>query len=109
LSEGLRQAGGFTTVMAVEMDQHAAATFSLNHPEAELFVGSIERWLSTGQIPQVDVIIGGPPCQGFSTLGKQDIQDERNVLWKEYARAIVLAEPTYFTTGSRATSRVGSR
>jgi DNA (cytosine-5)-methyltransferase 1 len=96
LSEGLHQTGGFNTVMAVEMDRHAAATFSLNHPATELFVGPIEEWLSIGHVPQIDVIIGGPPCQGFSTLGKQDVQDDRNALWKEYARAIVRAEPTYF-------------
>ena len=96
LSEGLRQSGRFETVQAVELDSSAAATYSLNHPGAELYVGPIQKWLSESVIPQVDVIIGGPPCQGFSRLGKQDFQDERNVLWREYAGTIVLARPAYF-------------
>jgi len=96
LSQGLAEVGGFTTVQAVEMDVAAAATYSLNHPEAEVFVGRIEDWLAEDCVPSVDVIIGGPPCQGFSTLGKQDVEDDRNVLWLEYARAIVKAQPKYF-------------
>lgn len=96
LSEGLRQAGFFRTVQAVEMDPEAAATYSLNHPEADVFVGPIQEWLAQGEVPPVDVIIGGPPCQGFSQLGKQDVEDERNALWREYAKTIVLARPAYF-------------
>lgn len=96
LSEGLRQAGFFRTVQAVEMDPEAAATYSLNHPEADVFVGPIQEWLAQGKVPPVDVIIGGPPCQGFSQLGKQDVEDERNALWREYAKTIVLARPGYF-------------
>lgn len=95
-SEGLRQAGGYVTVQAVEMDPSAAATYSLNHAKASLYVGPIQQWLVEAVIPQVDVIIGGPPCQGFSRLGKQDIHDERNVLWREYVQTIVAAQPQYF-------------
>lgn len=96
LSEGLRQSGVFETVQAVEMDPEAAATYSLNHPEADVYVGPIQDWLQTATMPAVDVIIGGPPCQGFSQLGKQDAEDERNALWREYARTIVLTQPAYF-------------
>ena len=78
------------------MDASAAATYSLNHPDAELYVGPIQEWLADSTVPKVDVIIGGPPCQGFSRLGKRDLQDGRNVLWREYARTIVLARPAYF-------------
>ncbi len=96
LSEGLRQSGCFETVQAVEMDPEAAATYSLNHPEADIYVGPIQDWLQTAMMPTVDVIIGGPPCQGFSQLGKQDVEDERNALWREYAHTIVVTEPAYF-------------
>ncbi|HEY5528221.1 MAG TPA: DNA cytosine methyltransferase [Thermoleophilia bacterium] len=96
LSAGMARAGGFRVVQAVEMDVAAAATYSLNHPEAEVFVGKIEDWLAAGDVPRVDVIVGGPPCQGFSTLGKQDFEDDRNALWHEYARTIVKARPKYF-------------
>ena len=96
LSSGLHRAGGFTTVQAVEMDVAAAATYSLNHPRAAVHVGPIQEWLRDGTVPEVDVVVGGPPCQGFSTLGKQDAEDVRNVLWEEYARAVVRARPRYF-------------
>jgi DNA (cytosine-5)-methyltransferase 1 len=96
LSTGLQESGSFETVAAVEMDLHAAATFSLNHPEADVYVGPIQDWLET-QLPiDIDVIIGGPPCQGFSTLGKQDAEDDRNDLWREYARTLVRVQPSFF-------------
>ncbi|RYN14723.1 DNA methyltransferase [Bifidobacterium animalis subsp. animalis] len=44
----------------------------------------------------VDIIIGGPPCQGFSTLGKQDQEDKRNTLWYQYVEAIHRTHPRYF-------------
>jgi len=96
LSAGLRRAGRFTTVQAVELDVAAAATYSLNHPGTAVHVGPIQDWLRDHQVPEVDVVVGGPPCQGFSTLGKQDAEDVRNMLWEEYARTVVLARPKYF-------------
>ncbi|GAB2900607.1 DNA cytosine methyltransferase [Neomicrococcus lactis] len=96
MTQGFHETGRFKTVAAVEMDQHAAATYSLNHEVDQLFAGSIEDWLEGSNVPQVDVVIGGPPCQGFSALGKQDVLDERNFLWKKYAETIVLAKPKFF-------------
>ena len=96
LSAGMAAAGGYRTVEAVEMDVPAAATYAQNHPETEVFVGPIQDWLREADVPSVDVIVGGPPCQGFSTLGKQDVEDDRNALWEEYARTIVRAQPKYF-------------
>jgi len=88
---------GFRTVQAVEMDAAAAATFALNFPESDVFAGRIQDWLEAGQIPpNIDVIIGGPPCQGFSTLGKQDVEDERNTLWEQYAETIRRVRPKVF-------------
>lgn len=83
-------------VGAVEMNEIAAATYAQNFEVDNQFVGPIERWLDKGEIPTADVILGGPPCQGFSTLGKRDINDVRNILWKRYAEAIVQARPMYF-------------
>ena len=96
LSQGLKESGFFKSVLAVEMDPEAAATFSQNHRDAEIFVGRIQDWLASSDVPSVDIIVGGPPCQGFSTLGKQDGQDERNALWREYVETIIRARPTYF-------------
>jgi len=100
-------AGGFTagfraasdryqTICAVEWDTAAAASYEATFGEGIVFAGSIQDWIELGGIPQADLIVGGPPCQGFSTLGKRDEEDERNSLWREYMRTILLARPKYF-------------
>lgn len=86
----------FKTVRAVEMDIAAAATFEATFGRGIMHHGTIQDWLKTEEVPNVDVVIGGPPCQGFSTLGKQDEEDERNSLWRYYAKTIRLAAPKYF-------------
>jgi DNA (cytosine-5)-methyltransferase 1 len=48
------------------------------------------------QIPSADVMIGGPPCQGFSNLGLKALDDPRNQLWREYMRFIRTARPKVF-------------
>jgi DNA (cytosine-5)-methyltransferase 1 len=85
----------FTTVGAVEWDRAAAASYEATFGKGIVFAGDIKEWLK-GDVPQAEVIIGGPPCQGFSSLGKQDVEDERNSLWREYARTIRRAMPKYF-------------
>lgn len=81
---------------AVELDPAAAATFAATFGTDLVYRGGIETWLKEEDVPQVDVIIGGPPCQGFSMLGKRDTGDERNHLWQEYAATILRAQPKYF-------------
>ena len=97
LSQGLREASRrFTTVRAVENDAAAAASYAHNHGKAKVFAGKIEDWLTSEDVPSADIVIGGPPCQGFSALGKQDVLDERNHLWEYYAETIHRAQPKYF-------------
>lgn len=90
---------------AVEWDTAAAATFALNHGgklvDGELrspvvYSGGIADWLGHEDVPEVDLVIGGPPCQGFSTLGKQDVNDARNLMWREYALTVNRAHARYF-------------
>lgn len=95
MTEGFHAARAFRTVQAVEMDPQAAASYAATFGDI-VHVGPIGDWLRTCEVPSVDVIIGGPPCQGFSTLGKRDVEDVRNVLWRDYARTIVRAQPKYF-------------
>jgi DNA (cytosine-5)-methyltransferase 1 len=95
MTEGLHATGAFRTVQAVEMDVQAAASYAVTFGEL-VHVGPIGDWLATCDVPSVDVVIGGPPCQGFSTLGKQDAEDVRNSLWRDYAHTIVRAKPKYF-------------
>lgn len=104
LTQGFREASSrFRTIRAVEFDAAAAATYAANHGDNVVYSGSIQDWLAEEVVPDVDVIVGGPPCQGFSTLGRQDAEDERNGLWRQYAETIVRARPKYFVVENVAT------
>lgn len=98
LTAGFHQASQrFCSVAAVEMDPYAAASYRATFPGTNVYAGSIQDWIADGRVPdRVDVVVGGPPCQGFSTLGKQDAEDERNRLWEQYAATLVAVEPKYF-------------
>jgi DNA (cytosine-5)-methyltransferase 1 len=97
LTAGLHAASDrFRTVGAVEMDRAAAASYEATYGKGLVYAGDIKSWLAEGDVPRADLIIGGPPCQGFSSLGKQDVEDERNSLWLEYAHTIRRALPKYF-------------
>ena len=97
LTAGFRDADSrCRTLAAVEHDVAAAATFHFNNPEAQVHCGDITEWVDAGDVPTADVVVGGPPCQGFSALGKRDVNDERNQLWEQYARVLLLARPKYF-------------
>jgi DNA (cytosine-5)-methyltransferase 1 len=95
MTEGFHAAGGFRTIRAVESDPAAAASYAATFGDI-VDVIPIGEWLRQGDVPSADIVIGGPPCQGFSTLGKQDVEDVRNALWHDYAKTIVLAAPKYF-------------
>ncbi|WP_231839476.1 DNA cytosine methyltransferase [Blastococcus saxobsidens] len=86
---------GFTSKLAVEWNLFAAATYAANFGEEHTKWGDIAE-VSDGEIPDVDVIIGGPPCQGFSNLGSKDVDDPRNQLWKQYMRFVQVAKPQVF-------------
>jgi len=75
---------GFTPVGAVEIDEDACETYRLNIDKAiySADIASIDLW------PTAQVVIGGPPCQGFSQLGTRDPDDPRNRLWRQYARVV---------------------
>lgn len=101
LTEGWRSAArsaavSSRTVAAVERDPLAAASYAANFGDEAQFVAPIEDWLANHDVPSADVILGGPPCQGFSQLGSRGINDERNFLWLKYAETIVRSQPKYF-------------
>jgi DNA (cytosine-5)-methyltransferase 1 len=85
--------GGFTTVAAVELDATAAATYAANFGEDHVHAVDIADFRD---VPEADVVIGGPPCQGFSNLGTKDPADPRNKLWQEYVRVVLAANPQVF-------------
>jgi DNA (cytosine-5)-methyltransferase 1 len=100
LTEGMRMTGRFRPVAAVELDPAAAATYALNQTTQRerdiVFAGRIEEWLRSGALPAADVVVGGPPCQGFSQLGSQKPNDPRNFLWRCYVDAVRQISPPLF-------------
>lgn len=83
----------FEPIAAVEWDLAAAATYAANFGDDHVFWGDIADF---GTVPKADVVIGGPPCQGFSNLGTRDPDDPRNKLWREYMRVVLAANPKIF-------------
>lgn len=87
--EGARLAG-WQVVSAVESDPQACRTHAANFPEVELHEGDIVGFLKgRGRaLPEqpIDIVYGGPPCQGFSQIGPRDLSDPRNSLYKEFVR-----------------------
>lgn len=87
----------FRTVAAVEMDTDAAASFEATFGTGIVAPQPIQVWLKDGSVPpSIDIVVGGPPCQGFSLLGKRALDDERNSLWEHYAETIALTSPKIF-------------
>lgn len=84
----------FVPIGAVEIDRYAAATYAANFGP-HVYQGDISDWIGAG-VPPADVVVGGPPCQGFSALGKRDPDDDRNKLWLRYAEIVASVKPLYF-------------
>lgn len=101
LSLGLEMAG-FETILAVEKDAAIASGFVHNFPHAQCFVGDITK-IKPSEYKKlignqaVDLIVGGPPCQGFSQKGKRlSLEDERNFLFKYYLKVVSTVRPKAF-------------
>jgi len=94
-SEGFRQAGCDITGF-VEYWKPAIETFKENFPETKL-IGEDITVVSEETIKKfkADVIIGGPPCQGFSMAGKRDPGDTRNTLFEHYLKFVEILKPDY--------------
>lgn len=85
----------FDPILAVEWDRYAAATYAANFGEDHTVAGDIAA-IKDKDIPRADLVIGGPPCQGFSNLGLKRLDDPRNQLWREYIRFVKKARPKVF-------------
>jgi DNA (cytosine-5)-methyltransferase 1 len=103
LSEGFRQAG-FHVLAGQDFDEIAGATFASTHPEAKFIGGPIQdvtvpallkaTGLARGE---VDVLIGGPPCQGYSVYNhhQRGETDPRAGLFREYLRIVKGLQPRW--------------
>ena len=92
MTRGFEDTGRFRSVFAVESDRDAAETYRLNFGDhvAEALIEDVASF------PDADLVIGGPPCQGFSPLNRDAVGFERRGLWREYLRALEQARPRAF-------------
>lgn len=93
---------GYVVKKAVEFDVNIANTYKRNHPEVDVIVNDIRNIDQSGvfKAGEADVIIGGPPCQGFSMAGARIrtgfINDPRNYLFKHYFNVVKTVKPKAF-------------
>ncbi|MEI8346549.1 MAG: DNA cytosine methyltransferase, partial [Pseudomonadota bacterium] len=91
---------GLRCILGVDVDRHAMKTFAHNHHHAQSYCGDIKK-LTASEIKkllkgqEVHAIVGGPPCQGFSTVGAGNPNDQRNTLFLEFYRLVKELRP-YF-------------
>ena len=100
LSSGFIEAG-YNVVLGIDNWKDAIFTFEKNHFNskgivADLFLESPKSIAEKTGISKVDLIIGGPPCQGFSIAGKRIIDDERNKLYKSFVNFVEFYKPKAF-------------
>ncbi|KWZ65740.1 DNA cytosine methyltransferase [Bacillus altitudinis] len=105
LSNGFEQTGRFEVKVAVEINENARKTFKINHRNDVILHEDITKLQYTdkngekiGEFRDIDVVIGGPPCQGFSNANRQQntLISSNNNLVKEYLRAIEEIRPIAF-------------
>ena len=100
LSLGFEMAG-FTGILAIDNWKDALTTYAYNRKDARTLCGDLAtldpyKIKAEYDIHDVDVIIGGPPCQGFSIAGKRIVNDDRNKLYKGFVRMVEYFKPKAF-------------
>lgn len=101
LSYGFEKAG-YNILLGIDNDSKALETFELNHKDAKSICGDITTITYENDIKpftgdkQIDVIIGGPPCQGMSLSGPRRFEDPRNRLYLSYIRLVEEIKPKAF-------------
>ncbi len=93
---GFEQAG-VQIVFANEIMKEAAETYKVNHPNGRMIHDDIRNIMEQiNEFRGADLVIGGPPCQGFSVAGKMDPEDDRNQLIMTYLDAVERVQPKAF-------------
>jgi DNA (cytosine-5)-methyltransferase 1 len=100
MSLGFENAG-FNILLGIDVWEDALVTYQLNHKDSKVLCSDLstlqpELVKKTIEGQHVDVIIGGPPCQGFSVAGKRIVDDERNKLYKSFVRMVEYFKPKAF-------------
>lgn len=87
--------GNFESILAVDNDPAACATYNANFGD-HCVTANVETWLIENVVPKADVVIGGPPCQGFSLLNKNREGDHRRALWEPYLDIVDHSQASVF-------------
>jgi site-specific DNA-cytosine methylase len=101
LSCGLEQAG-FAVVAGNDIAEWAAESHRANHSRSRFFLGSItdpalrSEIIEYAKAKQVEVVVGGPPCQAYSLAGKRDVDDARGHLFEDYVAVVSAVKPKLF-------------
>jgi len=98
LSLGLNNTKRFQTIFANDVDADMCHAYSINFPDTEIKPETISsiNFDKIAEKQEIDIVIGGPPCQAYSTSGKRSLSDPRANLFKEYFRAIKSLNPNIF-------------
>src|SRR5664280_480865 len=99
LSLGLEMAG-WRAAAGIDFDPNAIASYGANHPRALAIHSDVSKLsgkdiLRRCALDDVDLVAGGPSCQGFSTHGKRIENDPRNFLFREYVRLVAELQPKF--------------
>ncbi|MBC6422119.1 MAG: DNA cytosine methyltransferase [Hormoscilla sp. SP5CHS1] len=106
-SLGLKQAG-FAVKLAADIDADSCETYAVNlgretlrrvylsHVQPEELLGRSGLDPTVPEKSELDIIVGGPPCQGFSSAGNKDWADPRNSLLKKFVEIVTSLQPTWF-------------
>ena len=97
LAQGFKETKKFNTLLANDVDKDMCEAFKLNFPQTKVICDNIANIPFKKIIKKkVDVIIGGPPCQAYSTSGKRLLDDKRAYLYHEYYRSLKELRPSIF-------------
>lgn len=101
LDIGFEETGKFKVICASDIEEECGRTYNYNYPTVP-FISRDIRTITAKQILEEtdgalpDVIVGGPPCQGFSVMGDKNSGDPRNLLFEAYARLVKNLKPKCF-------------
>lgn len=92
---------GFHSVAAIDIESKLLSSYRLNFPSTNTVTADISKldansWKSLLPDLAIDGVIGGPPCQGFSRIGKSDPKDPRRTLLFHFFRTVNILQPTFF-------------
>jgi len=103
LSYGFAHDDAFEIVAANEILPNMAKAYELNHPSVKVYCKDIKdfgladlQYDFNIQVGEIDLVVGGPPCQAYSTVGKRLIDDPRGKLFQEYYRVLKEIRPKAF-------------